>query len=126
MSISWTNHRPPSMTDIFHLDGDISLVGLDLNLEQYAKPLTLSPTPLLQKSGTLKLMGKNLNLNPNKSIFIYKLISEPKNGVSFYLPKVNFVCKITMCTQNLGQPPFKDSLNLFIFTIFSFKFQSMN
>ena len=49
MSISWTNHRPPSMTDIFHLDEDISLVDPGPQFGAVCETLNIEPNPFTPK-----------------------------------------------------------------------------
>ena len=56
-TIPWTNHRPPSMTDIPQLDGDIYLVDPGSSVRNPS-----SPNQSFQKSRTLKFTGMNLNL----------------------------------------------------------------
>ena len=44
-TISWTNHRPPSMTDIPQLDGDISLVDPGTQFGAVRGTLNIEPDP---------------------------------------------------------------------------------
>ena len=56
-TIPWTNHRPPSMTDIPELDcGPVPQFG------SVRGTLNIEPNPFIQKIGILKLTGKDTNL----------------------------------------------------------------